>query len=155
MFPLRIKLTKRVHLAGVGWPSEDFKVIISELQNLKVDKIEVEGTRIKFENYLFNKQGRTHLMATVDSGYFDHSNTGQSLIYQFSTRRLFFITLSMSLFFGLLSWSIGVALFFFAWLYGMNLIIALIRHKLFLKRLVRQIATRSSNSSPGWPKLPG
>ena len=139
MFPLSIKLRRKVHLDGVELSSGDVRVILGELEKLKIDKIRIVGTHIKFENYLFNRQGRTHLMATVDCGYFEYSNTARSLIYQFSTRRLFFIVLIMCLFFGLIARSTGVALFFFAWLYGMNFIITIIRHRSFLKRLARQI----------------
>ena len=142
MFPLSIKLRRRIHLEGEELASGDVRVILAELEKLKVDKIRIEGTYIKFENHLFNKQGRTHLMATVDCGHFEYSNHPRSLIYQFSTKRMFFIALIMCLFFGLIAWSIGVVLFFFAWLYGMNFIIAIIRHRSFLKRLARQIEKR-------------
>ena len=139
MFPLSVKLKRKLHPDGAELSSGDVQVIFDELTKLKIDKITIEGTHIKFKNYFFNNQGRTHLMATVDCGFFDYSNTTRAITYQFSTLRLFCIALIMSLFFGAIARSIGVALFFFTWLYGMNLIICLIRHNSFLKRLIRQM----------------
>src|SRR5579872_4733814 len=99
MFPLTVNLKRKLYLEGAEFSSGDVQVILDELAKLKVDKITIEGTHIKFENYFFNKQGRTHLMAPVDRGFFDYSNNARAIIYQFSTIRMFCISLIGSLFF--------------------------------------------------------
>lgn len=78
-------------------------------------------------------------MATVDKGYFRVDSDKQRLVYNYSTLRMMLITLVMSLLFGILSQNIIVGVVFFCWLFGMNWVVAVIRHFLFMKRLIKRI----------------
>jgi hypothetical protein len=114
-------------------------LIEKELIRLNVDNIEQFPSKIHFKNSFFNGQASTHLMATVDKGYFNIDSELRALEYSFSVTRMFYITLSMSIFLGLISQSYLATIFSFLFLFGMNLAITLIRHKMFLNKLITQL----------------
>ena len=78
-------------------------------------------------------------MATVDKGYFNIDSELRELEYSFSVTRMFYITLSMSIFLGLISQNYLATIFFFLFLFKTNLAITLIRHKMFLNKLISQL----------------
>lgn len=137
MFTVNIK-QKRTKTFGAE-TKQYLDIIEKELIKLKVDKIEYFPSKIHFKNSFFNGQGSTHLMATVDKGYFKIDSELRELQYSFSVTRMFYITLSMSIFLGLISKSYLVAILFFLFLFGTNLAITLIRHKMFLNKLITQL----------------
>ncbi|MFC6096450.1 hypothetical protein ACFPVY_07300 [Flavobacterium qiangtangense] len=114
-------------------------LIEKKLIRLKVDKIDLSPSKIHFKNSFFNGQGSNHLMATVDKGYFNIDSELKELQYSFSVTRMFYITLSMSIFLGLISQSYLATIFFFLFLFGTILAITLIRHKMFLNKLISQL----------------
>jgi hypothetical protein len=118
------------------------KFISDKLIELELDEIKVDGNRVKFKNRFFNGQPRWHLMAPIDSGYFDYNSIRRTLVYEFSTTRAFLVVLAISIFFGIISGSTGVAVFMFLWLYGMNWIICIIRHNRFLNELISEMRSR-------------
>ena len=75
----------------------------------------------------------------VDGGFFDYNRDAARLVYQYSTTRMFYITLVGSMVFGLLARSVWVWAFVFFWLYGVNWVVAIIRHRIFLDKLIGEI----------------
>jgi hypothetical protein len=143
MFPLTIKLQRDLYFGEMNLHDNILKFISDKLIELELDEVKVDGDRVKFKNRFFNRQGRWHLMATIDSGYFDYNSVRKTLIYEFSTTRAFLVILVISIFFGTISGSIGMAVFIFLWLYGMNWIICIVRHTRFLNELISEM--RSQN----------
>lgn len=124
--------------------SQIIGTIEKELIRLKVDCIKPSDFEINFLNSFFNGQGRNHLMAPIDKGYFKLTRDLKTLEYSFSVTRMFYITLSMSLFFGLISQNYWVGLIFFLWLFGMSWGITLIRQSLFMNKLKKKLAEKKS-----------
>jgi hypothetical protein len=116
--------------------------ISTELNRLEVNKVEITGNLLSFKNALFNEQGGNHLMALVNKGYFKVDIDQNRLIYNYSTIRMMLITLAMSEFFALISQTISIGIVAFGWLFGINWVITWIRHRLFMKRLLRRIIPR-------------
>ena len=137
MFPLKIKFQRELIVDIES--KKIFDIIEKELIRLKIDEIELYDSQINFKNSLFNGQGRWHLMAPIDKGYFKLNKTLGTLEYSISVIRMFYITLSMSFFFGLISKSYWIGLFCFLWLFGMNMILTLIRHNKFMNKLKKII----------------
>ena len=137
MFPLKIKFQRELIVDIES--KKIFDIIEKELIRLKIDEIELYDSQINFKNSLFNGQGRWHLMAPIDKGYFKLNKTLGTLEYSISVIRMFNITLSMSFFFGLISKSYWIGLFCFLWLFGMNMILTLIRHNKFMNKLKKII----------------
>ena len=137
MFAINIKYKRSKTFSA---PTKQYLDLIEkELIQLKVDKIDHFPSKIHFQNSFFNGQGSNHLMATVDKGYFNIDSEFRELEYSFSVTRMFYITSSMSIFLGLVSQSYLATIFFFLFLFGMNLAITLIRHKMFLNKLITQL----------------
>ncbi len=143
MFPIIVKHVCNIKYIKPELANGYITAIGLELKNLKVDKIIIEGARIDFKNYIFNGQGRNHLMSGVDKGYFELDIYSQKLTYSYSTLRMFWVTLVMSIFFGCLFYSvsgfIGGGLLAFLWLYGMNWVLSYIRHRVFLNIIANKI----------------
>ena len=110
-----------------------------ELIRLKVNDITSNELRIDFTNAFFNGQGRNHLMAPVDKGYFELDKESGKLIYCFSMLRMFLIASGMILFIGAMSRSWLFLLIGFLWIFGVNWIINLIRQNLFMNRLKKML----------------
>jgi hypothetical protein len=144
MFPLTIKLERDLYFGEMDLHDHILKFISEKLIELELDEIKVDGNRVKFKNRFFNGQRRWHLMATIDSGYFDYNNIRKTLVYEFSTTRAFLVVLVMSVFFGIISGSIGMSAVIFLWLYGMNWIICVIRHNRFLNELISEMRSHVS-----------
>ena len=142
MFPLTIKLERDLYFGEKDLHDNILKFISDKLIELELDEIRVDGNRVKFKNRFFNGQRKWHLMAPIDNGYFDYDSIRQTLVYEFSTTRAFLFVLAISIFFGTISGSIGVGVFMFLWLYGMNWIICIIRHNRFLDELIREMRSR-------------
>ena len=118
--------------------------IEKELTRLKVDKIETADLEIDFRNSFFNRQSRIHLMAPIDKGNFKINEDLQMLEYSFSIDRMFYIALAMSIIFGLITQSYLAGIMSFLVLFGMNLIITLIRQNFFLNKLKRRLAEKNT-----------
>jgi len=127
-------------LSYTNLPSEVIlSAIEAELTRQKVNAIEIQGNVLRFENALFNKQGRQQLMASVDKGFFQVELNKQQLVYNYSTILMMWITLAMSLFFALVSQKLILGLVCFCWLFGMNWVITLVRNRYFMKKLIKKI----------------
>ncbi|MCL5247746.1 hypothetical protein M4I21_18175 [Cellulophaga sp. 20_2_10] len=142
MFPLIIKykreLTENIESQQV------FDVIEKELIRLGVDKFKHSDLEIKFKNSFFNGQGRWHLMAPVDKGYFKLDRKLWKLEYSFSVIRTFYISLAFSFFFGLISQSYKFGIIIFLWFFGMNWIITLIRQNVFMNKMKRKLIKKNT-----------
>ena len=129
--------------ANIPYQHIPAQVILSaiekELHRLKITDIHMTENRLSFKNALFNLQGRNHLMSPIDRGYFKVDMDKQRLTYSYSTIRMMLITLIMSLFLGLVSQMPIVGIIAFGWLFGVNWVIALIRHHLFMRRLIQKV----------------
>ena len=137
MFPFNIKYQRELNVNSDS--SQIFDIIEKELVRLKIDKIKRSDLEINFDNSFLNGQGRWHLMAPIDKGYLKLDYQLKKLEYSFSVIRTFYITLGMSLFFGLISQSYWIGIIFFLWLFGMNWTITLIRQNKFLNKLKRTL----------------
>ncbi|MBO9703339.1 MAG: hypothetical protein J7604_24205 [Sporocytophaga sp.] len=129
--------------------------IKNKLNDLSIDDIKITNTRLDFKNPFFNfGQGRTHLMAPIDKGYFEINISTRTFIYSYSFARTFYFTLGLSVFIGLPAYfsmhSIFPGLFAFAWLFGVNWIITTIRHETFINRLTDSLNAqiKKSHSKP-------
>ena len=118
--------------------------IEKELVRLKVDKIEIADLEIDFRNSFLNRQSRIHLMAPVDKGNFKINEDLQMLEYSFSIDRMLYIALAMSVVFGLITQSYLAGIMSFIVLFGMNLIITLIRQNFFLNKLKRRLSENNT-----------
>lgn len=78
-------------------------------------------------------------MASVDKGYFRVEADKQILIYNYSIIRMVLILLAISLVFTLVSQKPIVGVVIACWSIGMNGVITLIRHHLFMRKLVKRI----------------
>lgn len=142
MFPLNIKYKRKLNIDSEN--NQIIDIIEKELVRLKIDKIERSEFKINFKNSFFNGQGRWHLMAPVDKGYLKLDSSLKKLEYSFSVIRMFYITLTMSLIFGLISQSYWIGTIFFLWLFGMNWIITLIRQNLYMNKLKRILIDKNT-----------
>ena len=146
MFPITISFTKHLNVTDSNSLMQMFNSIQSKLKNLRVDKIVYNNTHIDFKNSFGNGQGSWHLMAPVDSGYFDYNQVTLIMKYKISTLRMFLFALAFSCIVYILSNSIGTGLFMFLWLYGANWIVAVIRHHKFFKNLMEEIQATLSHT---------
>jgi hypothetical protein len=145
MFPFDISFTKHLSINDSNLMTLVFDCIQSKLEKLKVDKVVYENGRIDFKNNFLNGQGRWHLMAPVDGGYFDYSQAASTLKYSISTLTVFIFSFAFSCIVYFLSNSWTAGLFILLWLYGANWIIAMIRHQKFFNNLTGEIQMTLSN----------
>jgi hypothetical protein len=138
IFPLTITFRRRIDTIQQVRSEILIDAIQAELIRLKVDQIRTDGLRIYFKNSFFNGQGRGHLMAAVDKGYFELNKASGELIYVFSTMRSFLIGLAISLFMYLISRNLSF-LFFLIWMIGFGSVIDWIRHYFFMNRLKKML----------------
>ncbi len=139
IFPLHINYTFKLsneteHLNTTAILS----IIKDRFKQLKVDEFIDDADTVKFKNRLFNGQGRYHIFAPIDSGYFEYDNHHNKVTITFSTKRMVLIVLIISLFLGIISQSPLFALTSFLWIYGMNIIIFLIRAKFLIKKIKKE-----------------
>ena len=151
MFPLTVSLNKKLTIPGTKIADQYMLSLKQELMILKVDNLVVDRNKIDFTNGLFNGQGRNHLMSGVDKGYFEFDLNMQTLVYQYSTKRLFIIGIFVAVFISSILFINGnliayPGIFYFSFFYGFNWIVTYVRHKSFLARLVRSMEkSRSKN----------
>ncbi len=120
--------------------------IEAELHRLKITDISINENRLSFRNAMFNEIKSSHLMNPVDRGYFKVETDRQRLTYSYSTKKMLLITLAMSVFIGFLSQMPIVGMIAFMWLFGGNWVIALIRHHLFMRRLIKKVIPDYNNA---------
>lgn len=76
MFPLKIKYKREINSSLES--SQIIDLIEKELRIQKIDKIERTDLQIDFKNSFSNEQGKWHLMASIDKGYFKLDKNYQS-----------------------------------------------------------------------------
>ena len=108
-----------------------------EIKKLKVDNIEVKEHQLNYTNGLFNGQGRTHVLAPIDSGAISVDSIEKTITFQFSTMRTLYITSAISVLVGVFAQDklIGFGLFF--WLYGLNVAISAYRLPYLITQLMK------------------
>jgi hypothetical protein len=143
MFPVTITYSDASWLPEESVDSVS-STIQEELEVLKVSYVQSAFQKVSFRNSFFNgQQGRTHLMATVDSGTFFLDVQSRTLRYTLSLRRTLGFSIIAGVLFALVSGAIAVGIIAFLWFFGLNWIITYIRHKRFFNRIIRLLGTTS------------
>lgn len=117
------------------------QLFLKKLDQLNIDKKQlVSDKKIVFKNRFFtSKQGRMHLMATINKGSFELTEN-KNLIYRVHNLYAFIVSITISLFIGLISKSIMVSAGIFLWLYFIGCVISYFRHLHFINKFVKRIA---------------
>jgi hypothetical protein len=147
MCPFYILFKRRLIIENPKSIALALEYIQNKLKGLKVDQIVCHDNHIDFKNRLFNGQGRWHLMAPINSGYFNYDKATSTIKYAISTSTALAFAFAFSCFVYFVSRSLTAAVLMFLWLYGMNLIIAMVRHQKFFNNLVIDLQMMLSNIS--------
>ena len=127
IFPLSLEFKREICHSDID-PDIVLTHVRKRYEGLQVDEIEkLDDHRMKFKNHLFNKQGRMHIFATVDSGCCEYRKDLKILFFEFSTLRVAKIAFFIAVFFFLISRNPFAGLTVFGWLYGMNILVSLFR----------------------------
>lgn len=138
MFPLGIKYSTVINNSKVN-SQIVLKFFEGKLNDLLVDEIEVEENRLNFKNNFFNRQGRNHIMGSVDKGYLEISQIpeGLHITYSISLVRTLVVISFMGLFLFLVSKIIYIFLLTYIWIFGGNYLITYIRQKRLFNNLIK------------------
>ncbi len=145
IFPFSIKC-KRKFKEIIS--SEDFDTVMSYIQDYidakTCENTTVNGLTLTYKTGSFRNKWNTDILATVERGKFELINVESEniLTYEFFMYHLFLGAFLISIIFGLFSSEIWTGVFCFAWLGGMNWLIATIRHRLMLRDIVLEIENR-------------
>lgn len=108
----------------------------------KADDIVIEEDRLSFRSKFF-KWGRlnTNILVPIERGIFviRQENGNTVLTYEFFMYHLFIAVTLMSVLMALVSQQVRFGIICFAWLGGMNWLIALIRHRMMFTAIVRGV----------------
>jgi hypothetical protein len=142
IFPFSIKC-KRKFKDKIS--SEDLDTVMSYIQDYidakTCENTTVNGLTLTYKTGYFRNKWNTDILATVERGKFELINVESEsiLTYEFFMYHLFLVAFLISIIFGLFSSEIWIGVFCFAWLGGMNWLIATIRHQLMLGDIVLEI----------------
>ena len=144
IFPFSIKC-KRKFKEKIS--AENIDIVISYIQDYidakTCENTSINGHQLTFKTGSFRNKWNTDILATVERGKFELLNrrNESTLTYEFFMYHLLLGASLMSILIRLFSSNIWTGIFCFAWLGGMNWIIAIIRHRKMLKDIVIEIET--------------
>ena len=130
-FPFTIKYTRRLSKKltdnEATWTLNEIKAVI---EDKTAEDIEIKKDLLTFKVSFLGQRWNWNIMVPIEKGQFNlvTSDSTTTLTYEFFMYRMLIITSIMSIFGGLVSGQIGVGIFFFTVLFGLNWITALIRH---------------------------
>lgn len=143
IFPFSIKYSNKLNLDYTKNQNElIFKIIYKHILEKKGEDIKISKDVLKFKSSFFNfDRTNFNIFTPIEKGVFRIKKENQKLIieYQFYMYRLFLISILISLFFFLISKKVVFGLIVFCWILGINWIVAIIRHKLMLNKIVKLI----------------
>ncbi len=144
MFPLYINYKKEIELDNpeVQTVPNILAYFEKVLNQKRADNIVVEKYSLTFKNNLFKLINNWNIMLPVDSGEIGIKmldNNRIAIEYIFSLRRILLIAAIASFFVSGGSESVLTGFIAFAWLGGMNWLIAIIRHRCLFNNIIYDI----------------
>ena len=131
IFPFTISYTRRLSKKlSDNETARALNQIKTIIEKKTAEDIEIKKDSLTFKVSLFGLRWNWNVMVPIEKGQFNlvTSDNTTTLTYEFFMYRMLIITSIMSIFGGLVSGQIGVGIFFFTVLFGLNWITALIRH---------------------------
>lgn len=138
IFPFIIKHTKQYKFS-ISNEDEVLKILAKEFKKLKVDQTEIKEKQLSYTNGLFNGQGKTHVLAPIDTGLITVNKNEGVITFEFSTMRTFYLSTAIAVLTGIFLQDklIGLGLFF--WVYGLNIITTVYRLPFLLKTIMKTL----------------
>ena len=141
-FPFSIKYSARLNNHfSIDRKEETFKFIEDFITNKTGDEIIIEGDKLTFKSKFFKDRWNTNILVPIEKGVFIIIDKGDRYIltYEFYMYHLFIAVTIMSTFIAIFSQQVWVGILCFLWLCGMNWLIAIIRHKMMLNEITKEI----------------
>ncbi len=144
-FPFSIKYSARLsdNFASDRNRNREALEFIEDFVTKKTgDDIVIAGDKLTFKSKFF-KWGRwnTNILVPIEKGVFIFVDNGDKTIltYEFYMYHLFIAVTIMSAFMATVSQQLWFGIICFLWLGGMNWLIAIIRHKMMLTEIAKEI----------------
>ena len=148
-FPFSIKYSARLGDNFTSGRIKETLEFIEEFITKKTgDGIIIEDNKLTFKSKFF-KWGRwnTNILVPIEKGVFIIVDKGDRtlLTYEFYMYHLFIAVTIMSTFIASVSQQVWVGILCFLWLGGMNWLTAIIRHKMMLNEIAKEIDNLINN----------
>ena len=150
-FPFSIKYSARLNDNFASNRKIDaFEFIEAFITKKTGDDIVIENDKLTFKSKFFKWRRNTNILVPIEKGVFTIIDKGDRTIltYEFYMYRLFISVTIMSAFMAIVSQEVWFGIFCFFWLGGMNWLIAIIRHKMMLNKITKEIDSLSNKSLP-------
>jgi hypothetical protein len=142
-FPFSIKYSTQL---GNNFASDRNKETLEFIEDFITkktgDDIVIEDNKLTFKSKFF-KWGRwnTNILVPIEKGVFIIVEKGDRTLlkYEFYMYHLFIGVIIMSIFMATVSQQFWVGIICFLWVGGMNWLIAIIRHKMMLNKITKEI----------------
>ena len=142
IFPFTIKYSKRLKEKVSAADSNRAMTYIEDFITKKTaEDITIEGNELTFKSGFFRMRWNTNIMVAIEKGKFNLIDNGNEsvLTYEFFMYRIFAIVAVMSVFMGTASQQPWFGVLCFAWLGGMNWLVAIVRHRSMLGDIAKGI----------------
>ena len=142
-FPFSIKYSARLSDSFASDRNKEALEFIEDFITKKTgDDIIIENDKLTFKSKFF-KSGRwnTNILVPIEKGVFNIIEKGGKTIltYEFYMYHLFITVTIMSAFMATVSQQVWFGILCFLWLGGMNWLTAIIRHKMMLNEIAKEI----------------
>ena len=156
MFPFDYRGECRWHSVKPGEADRFRRLLLTasadELRKVKGRDVRVEGDRVLFRGGMFRLVSNWNILTQIDHGYIEVKSAGGAVVVSYYISFKFLViagTVLVLIFVGEASPPVGLAVFVWLWLIGMNLLIVMVRFPRFVRRILQDAGCADEHEFDG------